>query len=658
MKISPQSSLKFSVILGFSLIVFLMVVLAVVGLLRIAEANRQVEQIVSNYNVKTGLVYSMKDALRARRAVTQLVSVLQDPFKQNDEYLNFSNHGAAFAAARTQLEAMPLSVEEKKIEDRVHALVLKTQPFVAEAIDLAMKGDTVKAQKIVDTEAAGAQQTISMELDKLLELQKRESEIAVSDAKKAFENTRLHMLALGSFAIVLGLMIVPVVIRKANKQAQTLQQQAMFDSLTNLPNRLLFADRLRQTVLSARHELRSFGLFVIDLDHFKAINKTFGHEIGDQVLQYVAACIQACLNEPDTLGRLDGDEFAALLMTVQDPDDAIAVAQKIRKAISEPFEISGRRMQITASIGVVMFPYHGDDPDALLHAAGAAMQLAKQTPRGYRIFSDDMAHDPEDRVALLYELRQAIPNNELMLHYQPKIDLSVDQVSGVEALVRWQHPTNGLLSAEQFIPLAEQTGLIKPLTNWVLDTALRQYEEWHQAGMRLPLSVKVPTASIQDPEFPDQMALRLDEYNVPAAKIEIEIKETAVISEPQRAMDCLRRLNAMGFQIAIGDFGTGHSSMAYLTELLVANIKLDKSLVKDMAANHGGTMVVRTTVNLGHTLGLKVVAKGVENQGSWDTLKGFGCDSAQGYYMSRPLPPVELMDWLHTSQWGMAAKGA
>jgi diguanylate cyclase len=657
MNISPQNSLKFSVVLGFSLIVVLMVVLGVIGLLRIAATNRQVEQIVSNQNVKTGLVYTMKDALRERRSITQLILLLQDPFKQNDEYVSFSNQGAKFAAARAQLEAMPLSPEEKKIQGRVRALASRTQPYVAQAIELALAGDTVTAQQIVDTEITSGQQKLSTELDKLLELQKSETEVAVTDAKKAFEKTRLHMLILGSFAIGLGLMIAPVVIRKANKQAQTLQQQAMFDSLTNLPNRLLFADRLHQTALAARHEHRLFGLFVVDLDHFKGINKTFGHDVGDQVLQYVAACIQACLDETDSLARLEGDEFAVLSMTVNDMDDAIAIAHKIRKAISEPFEIAGRKLEITASIGVVMFPHHGEVPDVLLQAAAVALQNAKQTKRGYRIFSEDMDHT-DDRVALLYELRQAIANQELALHYQPKIDFSVNQVSGMEAFVRWQHPTMGLLSAEQFIPLAEQTGLIQPLTNWVLDTAMHQYQEWYRAGMRLPLSVKVPTASIQDAEFPDQMAQRLTKYEIPAAKIEIEIKESAVISDPIQALKCLRRLSDMGFQIAIGDFGTGHSSMAYLTELLVANIKIDKALVKEMTANHGGTMVVRTTVNLGHTLGLKVVAKGVESQGSWDTLKGFGCDAAQGYFMSRPLPPVELLDWLHTSPWGMSAKSA
>lgn len=658
MKISPQISLKLSVISGFSLIVVLMVILAVVGLLRIADANRQVEHLVNNGNAKTGLVYAMKDALRERKAVTQLVTLLQDPFKQNDEYLKFSNYGAAFSTARAAIEKMPASPEEQEIYARVYALTIKAQPFVSEVIELSLKGNTAKAYKLIETEIAGAQQAISTELDKLLELQKRETESAVRDAQKAFEQTRLHMLVLGSFAIGLGLMVAPIVIRKANSQAQALQQQAMFDGLTNLPNRLLLADRLRQTILSARHEQRSFGLLVIDVDRFKTINDTFGHEIGNQVLQYVAACIQAGLDEPDTLARVDGDEFAVLRMTLNDLDDAIAVVKKIRASISEPFEISGRRLEITASIGVAMFPYHGEDSDSLLHAAGAAMLVAKQTKRGYRVYSQDMVHGGEDWVALHHELQQAVANDELILHYQPKIDFDIDQVSGVEALVRWKHPTEGLLPPEKFIPLAERTGLIKPLTNWVLNTALRQYEEWQRAGFQLPMSVKVPTASIQDPEFPDQVAQYLGDHAVPASNFEIEIKETAVISDVGQAMECVRKLHALGFQIAIGDFGTGQSSMKYLTELLVANIKINKSLIMEMAASRGGTMVVRTTVKLGHTLGLKVIAKGVENQGSWDTLKGLGCDSAQGYYMARPLPPVELMDWLHTSQWGMPLSNA
>jgi len=656
MKITPQNSLNLSVIVGFALIVLLMVSLTLVGLLRIAEINRHMEKIVTNNNVKTDLVHTMKDALRERTIITHLVSLLTDPFAQNEEYLNFNDQGVIFSTARAALEGMPLSPEEMAVQDRLKALTVRTQPSVVQAVSLAMEGKTAEARKIIETEVVGAQKSISVELNSLLELQNEETENTVTKAEDAYESTRLLMLVLGGSAAGLGLVIAFVVIRNASKQAESLQHQAMFDSLTNLPNRVLFADRLQQTALIARREKRLFGLFAMDLDRFKEINDTLGHHIGDRVLQHVAACARNCLRESDTVARMGGDEFTILLATVSSLDGAIAVAKKILKAINEPLTIAGRNLEIGASIGVVLFPQHGDDLDALMRQADAAMYSAKQAQSGYRVYSDDLGHGADDRMALQSELRQAIANNELVLHYQPKIDFSAAQVSGVEALVRWLHPVHGLMAPDKFIPLAEQTGLIKPLTKWVLETALHQCEEWYRAGISLSMSINVSAVSIQDPEFPGQMAKMLEDFDVPNSQIELEITETAVMSEPVRAVECIRQLSALGFQIAIDDFGTGYSSMAYLKELLVAKIKIDKSFVKDMASNHNDAVIVRSTVELGHNLGLKVVAEGVEDQAAWDKLKGLGCDSAQGYYMGRPLPSVDFMAWLDKSEWGLPKK--
>lgn len=653
MKITPQISLNHSVILGFALIVLLMVSLTLVGLFRIADINRHMEQIVTNNNVKTDLVHTMKDALRERTIITHLVSLLKDPFAQNEEFLNFNDQGVAFSTARAALEGMPLSPREKEIQARIRAMTVKTQPYVVQAVDLSMNGKTAEARKIIENEIVSAQKLISLELSELLKLQQQETESAVKSAQDAYANTRLLMLILGGSAAGLGLGIAFVVIRNANKQADSLQHQAMFDSLTNLPNRVLFADRLQQTALIARREKRPFALFAMDLDRFKEINDTLGHHVGDQVLQHVAACARSCLRESDTVARMGGDEFTILLATVSGAEGAVAVANKILKAIGEPFMIAGRNLEIGASIGVVMFPQHGDDPDALLRQADAAMYTAKQAQSGYRVYSEDLGHGADDRMALQSELRQAIANNELVLHFQPKIDFSAAQVSGVEALVRWQHPVHGLMAPDTFIPLAEQTGLIKPLTKWVLKTALRQCEDWYRAGVTLSMSVNVSAISIQDPEFPGQMAKMLEDFDVPISQIELEITETALMSEPVRAVECIRQLSALGFQVAIDDFGTGYSSMAYLKELLVAKIKIDKSFVKDMASNHSDAVIVRSTVELGHNLGLKVVAEGVEDQLAWDKLKGLGCDSAQGYYMSRPLPSVDFMTWLEKSPWGL-----
>lgn len=656
MKLTPQLSLNLGVTVGFALIVLLLATLTLVGLLRITEINRHMEQIVKNNNVKTELVHSMKDALRERTIITHLVSLLKDPFAQDEEYQNFSELGAIFSASRSALEAMPQNAEEKEVMARMRALTLKTQPHVVQAIELAMNHKINESRNLIETEVMGGQKAISVELNKLLQIQKSATEEAVAAAQRSYANTRLLMFALGGSAIALGLVIAIVVIRNANTQANSLQHQAMFDNLTNLPNRVLFADRLQQTLLIARREKRAFGLFAMDLDRFKEINDTLGHHVGDKVLQHVAACARSCLRESDTVARMGGDEFTVLLATISDLDGAIAVAKKILAALAEPFDVAGRTLEIGASIGVVLFPKHGEEADVLMRQADAAMYIAKQTQSGYRVYSEDMGHGADDRMALQSELRQAIANDELVLHYQPKIDFNANQVSGVEALVRWLHPKHGLMSPDKFIPLAEQSGLIKPLTKWVLKTALRQCEEWYRAGVNLSMAVNVSAISIQDPEFPAQMEKMLEDFDVPASQLEIEITETAVMSEPVRAVECIRRLSALGFQVAIDDFGTGYSSMAYLKELLVAKIKIDKSFVKDMAVNHNDAVIVRSTVELGHNLGLKVVAEGVEDQMSWDKLKGLGCDSAQGYYMSRPLPTNDFMDWLQKSKWGMPTK--
>ena len=443
-------------------------------------------------------------------------------------------------------------------------------------------------------------------------------------------------------------------ISERKTQEATMRHLALHDTLTDLPNRALFNDRLRQAILIGRREKRAFGLIAMDLNRFKEINDTLGHHVGDLVLQHVAVSLRACLRESDTVARMGGDEFAILLATASDRDGAVAAAKKVLKALTEPFEAAGRQLEIGSSLGIVMFPEHGGDPDVLLREADVAMYSAKQAHSGYRVYSDDLGHGVDDHMARHGELRRAIANNELVLHYQPKIDFDAAQVSGVEALVRWQHPQYGLIFPDVFIPLAEHTGLIKPLTLWVLRTALQQSEEWRKAGLALSMSINVSAINIQDPQFPEQVAQLLAEFKTPPALLELEITETAMMSEPVRAVECIKKLCALGLQIAIDDFGTGYSSMAYLKEMLVAKIKIDKSFVKDMAINPNDAVIVRSTVELGHNLGLKVVAEGVEDQAVWDRLKALGCDSAQGYYMSHPLPSSEFAQWLRQSPWGLA----
>ena len=649
----PEVSLSTGLKVGFLLILFLLVGITLLGLSRMASINQALEQIVSENNVKTKLAYEMREAQRDRMIIMHTMALLTDVFEQQEELDRFNEYGANFIKARTRLLEKKLNAEEQKIIETMRESTLKIQPLVVQAIDLAMDGKKTESYDLIATEISPLQKQIASRISNLIQLQELETRHAAQEAGRDYRRTRLLMILFGGLATILGLIIAVVVIRHTNRQAQALLHQALFDNLTNLPNRVLFSDRLQQAILIGRREKQPFALLSMDLDCFKEINDTLGHHAGDQMLQHVATCVHTCLRESDTVARMGGDEFVILLATVNNVEGAQAVAMKILKSLEEPADIAGQKIAIGASLGIVMFPEHGEDPAQLIREADTAMYHAKQNHGGYKQYTKDMGEEKDDRMNLQQELRQAMTNNELVLHFQPKIDFEENCITGVEALVRWQHPKRGLIAPDRFIPIAEQSGMIKPLTYYVLRSALRQCEEWQRTGLDLSIAINVSAVNIQDPGFPAEVEKLLKESTVPPARLELEITETAILSEPKRAVDCIKKLGALGVQISVDDFGTGYASMSNLKELLVARIKIDKSFVKDLAFNHNDSVIVRSTVELGHNLGLKVVAEGVETKEAWDKLKLFGCDAAQGYYMGRPLSPDDLTVWMQQSPWGL-----
>jgi len=431
-----------------------------------------------------------------------------------------------------------------------------------------------------------------------------------------------------------------------------LEYRSMHDSLTQLPNRSLFQDRLTQTLLLAQRNKNGFALMTLDLDRFKQINDMLGHQTGDLVLQEVAGRMRRLLRQSDTVARVGGDEFVLLLPTAANSEQAAVAATKILQAINESLTIGGQFIDIGASIGIAVFPEHGEDTVTLLRHSDSAMYVAKRSQSGYTIYDSTVDTEDAERLTLQMDLRQAIGTDQLVLHYQPRIDFATRQVSGVEALVRWQHPQLGLIYPDDFLPLAEKSGFMKLFTPAVMHLALKQAAIWIASGRNLTIAINISATNLQDAQFPDDVAIVLKQYQVPPATIELEITETAIMSDPLRAIENIRKLNGMGLQIAIDDFGTGYSSMAYLRKLLVARIKIDKSFVMDMHQNENDEIIVRSTVDLGHNLGLTVVAEGVETQEAWDKLKELGCDSAQGYFMGRPVSAVEFDDWIERSSWG------
>ncbi len=432
---------------------------------------------------------------------------------------------------------------------------------------------------------------------------------------------------------------------------EELEHQTFHDALTNIPNRVLFQDRLSQATLQLQREKKPFAVFQIDLDRFKAINDTLGHDVGDMVLQETARRLQSVLRETDTAARMGGDEFALVLPGISDMTAAGVVAQKLIDAAVKPIIIRGHTLDVGASIGIALAPLHGEGGDDLMRRADAAMYEAKQTRGGYSFFREDLEMMVQERNLQLAELRNAIANDEMVIHYQPKIDFATHVISGAEALVRWQHPTRGLIFPDDFIPLAEKSGLIKLLTAVVLKKALAQCAIWRNQGLSLTMAVNISTINLQDEGFAMRVTEILKEQNAEASWLELEVTESAIMSNPLLAIANIKVLSEMGAQISIDDFGTGYSSMTYLKKLLVAKIKIDKSFVMEMATDQSDSVIVQSTIDLGHNLGMKVVAEGVEDAESWARLKELGCDAAQGYYMSRPLSAEKFADWLTHSPW-------
>ncbi len=431
-----------------------------------------------------------------------------------------------------------------------------------------------------------------------------------------------------------------------------LEYQALHDSLTGLPNRTLLVDRIEQAIRTANRERKQLALVIMDLDHFKEINDSLGHENGDRVLQDVAHRMKRVLRSSDTIARLGGDEFAVLLPAA-DVEHASQLSTKLLFVLEQPFEIDGHTFLMGASIGIALFPDHGGDVGTLMRRADVAMYVAKRSRRGFAVYESRQDQHSLHSLSLMSELRSAIENDQLVLCYQPVINLQTHRVSGVEALARWHHPKHGLLYPDEFIPLAEQTGLIRTLTLWVLKQATEQSQEWSKAGIELRVAVNLSVRNLHDTHFPEQVANIIASGGVQLSRLRLEITETAIMSDPTRALEILNHMGAMGVKISIDDYGTGYSSLSYLKQLPVDELKIDKSFVMGITVDDNDAVIVRSTIDLAHNIGMKVVAEGVENQMIYNMLAGLHCDSAQGFYMGEALSAIELVKWMQESPFGL-----
>ncbi|MBV9606289.1 MAG: EAL domain-containing protein [Solirubrobacterales bacterium] len=439
------------------------------------------------------------------------------------------------------------------------------------------------------------------------------------------------------------------------RQAEINEHQALHDGLTGLPNRTLFRDRIDQAIALARRDGGQLAVAMIDLDRFKDVNDSLGHHAGDVLLVEVGRRLRGILRSSDTVARLGGDEFGVLISQPRTTSDVAVVIGKMRAALEQSVMVEGLALPAEGSIGIAMFPAHGRDVDTLLRHADAAMYNAKENKAGYVFYDGTRDESDPLRLTLVSELRRALEQRELVLYYQPKAALASGEVQSVEALLRWNHPERGIVGPDEFIPLAQQTGLIKPLTLYVLDEALRQCREWQDGGMTLGVAVNLSVRNLLDADFPTQVKRLLIRRDVDPGLLRLEITESTMLSDPVRTKRVLDKLAAMGIALSIDDFGTGYSSLAYLSQLPVNEIKIDRSFVMNMAQSDNDAVIVRSTIDLGRNLGLQVVAEGVETERDWEELNQLGCTLAQGYYLTRPVPAAELTQWLRQRPTGEPA---
>jgi diguanylate cyclase (GGDEF)-like protein len=438
------------------------------------------------------------------------------------------------------------------------------------------------------------------------------------------------------------------------EREQRILKLAYEDPLTQLPNRARFGEALERGIVLAQTQGQSLAILVMDLDRFKFVNDSLGHGVGDHVLCQVGMRLRTLLGSAGCVARLGGDEFA-LLVPALTSEQVIELAQNIIAALEQPINFQDQPLDVGASIGIAFFPDHAPDAETLLRNADIAMYVAKRNKIGYALYYPKFDTSQQEHLSLLGELRHAVEHGELRLYYQPKVSLASSTVHAAEALIRWVHPTRGLVSPALFIPFAEQTGYIKVLTHWVLAEAIRQCGVWRREGLQLQVSVNISARDLMNRDLPESISALLSEHSVPPAMLCLEITESGFMEDPTHAQKVLERLAAIGLKLSIDDYGTGYSSLSYIMQLPVTELKIDRSFVSHMSDDRDLKTIVRSTIELGHSLGLKVVAEGVEDGKGFALLRELGCDDAQGYFMSPPLPAEAFRRWCEGSLPAQAA---
>ncbi len=639
---------KLWLIAGFVAQLGLIVFVTAIGLSELRATDERLHSIVAVHMRRLELTKIMYAAARERTLSLVRMTLIEDPFLRDEEVQDFYRQASQFAAARGELLALPITDAEIELLKRQGELTSQAVPLQDAVIDLSLAGKSAQAQAVLMHRTIPAQDGVLQVLNQLDDLTRQSASAALLQASEAHSAARNWMFALSAAALLLGMLVASLVVRQAHRAGREREQLATHDTLTGLPNRMLLIDRLEQAILHAKRHKGRLGVLFIDLDRFKLINDSLGHDAGDELIRQVGARLQRAVRAQDVVARLGGDEFVVGVADVQRLEDVLNVVEKVMAALTHPYLLAGREIFTTCSLGVGVYPEDGASPLDLLKNADTAMYHAKEAGKNrFQLFNEQMNTRAAQRLEMETDLRYALERDEFELHYQPQLALGTGRPVALEALLRWRHPRQGLLAPGAFLELLEDTGLIIAVGARLFRAACGQCADWHGQGHNdLVLAFNLSSKEFWHGDLIATIQAGLAQSGMDPARLQIELTEGILMQDVPLAIERMKQLRALGIQLSVDDFGTGYSCLAHLKRFPVDELKIDRFFIKDILTRPEEAELVRAILALGESLSLRTVVEGVESEAQLALLRSLGAQIVQGYLISQPLPADQVVPWL------------
>jgi len=644
---------RLALLAGFVTQLLLILFVTAIGLQQLGVTTDNLNTVVDVHMRKQNYTKTMVIAARERTLIMFMLTKIDDPFVRDELLMQFNKKGSEFVTARLALLDLPLNDKERELINRQRHLITFAQPIQEQVINLINLELDQDAEDLVIDKAIPAQNNVMAVLSQLDDETQRVALAASINAHEAHRVARLWMYLLSGAALLVGLFVAGVVLHYTNRVSREREHLAIHDTLTGLPNRMLFMDRLEQSLIRAKRHGTMVGVMFIDLDRFKRVNDTLGHTSGDHLICEVAKRLRATSRAEDIVARLGGDEFVVVISDIVEVNHILQVVEKMLGAMAAPYLIAGHELFCSCSIGISVYPNDGTASADLLKHADTAMYHAKNSGRNrFQLYDGAMNSMAEERLQLETDLHYALERNEFVFHYQPQVNLETGRIQGVEALIRWNHPNKGTLAPAAFLEMLEETGGIVNVGRKLLVEACCQTARWHAAGFRdLDVAVNVSSKEFWHTSLITNVRAALEQSGLPPQSLQLELTEGIFMEDVDNAVDRILALKALGIAVAVDDFGTGYSSLAHLKRFPLDVLKIDRYFVKDLPNAPVNEALISSILALCKGLNLGTVAEGVENRDQLESLRKLGCQIVQGYFISRPIPAEHLItllsrDWL------------